>query len=171
MSNRDPDRFPPPTQPETGSVDPEMSMPPRRPFGVTLLLWLVLCLSAWGLLRLAGALRWWDLLYDNHARLSPMYLSITGAGWALAGIVLIWSIFSRRRGIHLAIPVALCIWIAQNWIERIYFEAPRSNLPFAIIVSLLAVALTWIIASHRTTKIYLTKSEEHEQSDKHSAPS
>lgn len=146
-------------------------MPQRRPFGVTLFLWLVLCLSAWGLLRLAGALRWWDLLYDNHARLSPMYLSITGVGWAVAGMVLLWSIFSRRQGTHIAIPIALCVWLAQNWIERIFFQAPRPNLPFAIVATLLAVTLTWIIASHRTTKIYLTKSEEHEQSDEHSAPS
>jgi len=71
-------------------------MPEKRPFGVTLLLWLVLSLSAWGLVRLLAALRAWDVLYEFGARLSPPYLSITGAGWAVAGGVLLWSLFSGR---------------------------------------------------------------------------
>jgi hypothetical protein len=70
------------------------SMPRKRPFGVTLLLWLVLSLSAWGTVRLLAALRWWDVLNEFEARLSPLYLSITGAGWVLKGGELLWSLFS-----------------------------------------------------------------------------
>jgi hypothetical protein len=131
----------------------------------------VLSLSAWGLLRFAGALRWWNLLYENDARLSPLYLSIMGVVWGLAGIVLLWSIFSRQRWAYAAIPLALLVWLVEYWLERLLFEAPRSNLPFAIVASLLVLTITWIIAFHRTTKIYLTKSEEHEQPEEHSAPS
>ena len=166
-----PDATPPHAQPEANSVNQAMSIPPRRPFGVTLLLWLVLSLSAWGLLRFAGTLRWWSLLYENDARLGPMYLSITGAGWALAGIVLLWSIFSRRRWTYVAIPIAVLAWLMEYWIERLFFEAPRSNLVFAIVTSVLVLIVTSIVAFQRTTKIYLTKSEEHEQPEEHSASS
>jgi hypothetical protein len=131
----------------------------------------VLSLSAWGLLRLAGALRWWDVLYENEARLGPLYLSITGAGWAAAGIVLLWSIFRVKRWAYIAIPVAVLTWLVQYWIERIFFEGPRPNTPFAIVASLVALALTCTIAFHRRTKNYLTKSEEHEQPDEYTASS
>lgn len=146
-------------------------MPHRRPFRVTLLLWLVLSLSAWGLLRFAAALRWWNVLYENEARLSPLYLSMTGAGWAAAGIVLLWSIFTIKRWVYKATPIALLVWLLEYWIERIFFEGPRSNLAFAIITSLLAITFTWIIAFHRSTKKFLTKSEEHDQPEERSASS
>ena len=171
MANRRLNKQPPHAQPTPGSVNQARSMPRRRPFSVTLLLWLVLSLSAWGLLRLAGALRWWDVLYENDARLSPLYLSITGAIWAITGIVVLWSIFSRKRWAYMAIPIAILVWLAQYWIERTFFEGQRSNLAFAIIASGVILTFTSIIAFHRTTKTYLTKSEEHEQPEEYSASS
>lgn len=171
MTNPNPDQGTPLAQPKTGPVTKAESRPRRRPIGVTLLLWLVLCLSAWGLLRFAGALRWWDVLYENGARLSPLYLSITGAAWGVAGVVLLWSIFSIRRWAYIAVPICISVWLAEYWIERIFFQGPRSNLVFMIVVSVLGLAVTWIFAFHRRTKIYLTKSEEHEQPEEYSKSS
>jgi hypothetical protein len=171
MEHLPPDEETPHAKPKPGSVNRANSMPGRRPFRVTLLLWLVLSLSAWGLLRFAAALRWWNVLYENEARLSPLYLSITGAGWAAAGIVLLWSIFTIKRWVYKAIPIAMLLWLLEYWIERIFFEGQRSNLAFAIVTSLLAILFTWIIAFHRTTRKFLTKSEEHEQPEEHSASS
>lgn len=159
---------PRPAQPQPDPVEEAESLPPRRPFRVTLLLWLVLSLSAWGLLRFAAALHWWDVLYDKEARLSPLYLSITGAGWSVAGIVLLWSLWSRKRWAYLAVPVSAFLWLVEYWIERIFFQALRPNLAFTIFASVLIVLIPMGLAFHRKTKSYLTKSEEHEQPEKHS---
>ena len=70
----------------------------KRPFGVTLLLWLVLSLSAWGAVRLFAVLRWWNVLNEFGAHLNPVYLFITGAGWIIAGGVLLWGLFSLNCG-------------------------------------------------------------------------
>ena len=85
----------------------------KRPFGVTLLLWLVLSLSAWGAVRLLAALRWWNVLIEFEARLSPLYLSITGAGWIVVGAVLLWGLFSGISWTLRAIPAAVFLWIVQ----------------------------------------------------------
>lgn len=146
-------------------------MPRRRPFSVTLFLWLVLSLSAWGLLRFAGALRWWDVLYENDARLSPLYLAITGAGWSAAGVLLLWSILWIKRWAYIAVPVAMLVWIVEYWVERIFFEAQRPNTSLAIVASLVVLALTCLSAFQRKTITYLTKSEEHEQPDEYSVSS
>lgn len=138
-------------------------MPGKRPFGVTLLLWLVLSLSAWGAVRWLAALRWWDVLVEFGARLSPLYLSITGAVWVLAGAVLLWGLFSGKRWTRLAIPVSVFLWLVEYWMERVFFETPRPNLPFAILASLLLLTVTLVSVFNRKTKSFLIRSEEHEQ--------
>jgi hypothetical protein len=138
-------------------------MPGKRPFGVTLLLWLVLSLSVWGLVRLLAALQFWDELNEFGARLSPLYLSITGAGWAVVGGVLLWGLFSGRRWTRVAIPASTFLWLLGYWIERIFFQSPRANLPFALMVSILLLAVTLVSALNRKTRRFFIRSEEHEQ--------
>ncbi|HET8580564.1 MAG TPA: hypothetical protein VFL31_06165 [Nitrospiraceae bacterium] len=141
-----------------------------RPFGVTLLLWLVLSLSAWGAIRLLAALRWWEILYEFEARLSPLYLAITGAGWALIGGVLLWSIWSAKAMAYWAIPGAIGLWILEYWIERSLAPLSRANLEFSIVTSMLLLFVTAIITLNRSTQIYFMRSEAHEQPDKDSTP-
>jgi len=143
---------------------------PRRPFGVTLLLWMVLCLSAWGLIRLIATLRWWDVLSEFKASLSPLYLSLTGAGWAVAGVVLLWSMWVAKPWSRLAIVVSILLWLAEYWIERLFFQQPRPNLLFTLAISALLLAVTFTSALNRSTKNFFTKSEEYEQSNENSAP-
>src|SRR5215207_3894042 len=135
----------------------------KRPFGVTLLLWLVLSLSGWGAVRLFAALRSWDVLNEFGARLSPLYLSMTGAGWLVVGGVLLWGLFSGRLWARLAIPLSLFLWLLEYWIERIFFESPRANFSFVLIASMLLFILIFISAFNRRTNEFFIRSEEHEQ--------
>ncbi len=140
----------------------------RRPFGVTLLLWLVLSLSAWGAVRLIAALRWWNVLNEFEARLSPLYLSITGVGWMIVGAVLLWGLFSGKLWTARAILASISLWILQYWVERIFFESPRANLFFALILTVLLFIVTLISALSRKTKEFFIRSEEHEQPNQYS---
>jgi hypothetical protein len=134
----------------------------KRPFGVTLLLWLVLSLTAWGAVRLLATLRWWDVLNEFEARLNPPYLLITGAGWIITGVVLLWALFSAKPWISRAIAIAIALWLFQYWVERLFFEASRANLPFALIASLLLLAVTLMSAFNRRTKEFFIRSEDYE---------
>lgn len=143
-------------------------MSDRRPFGVTLLLWMVLTLTAWGAVRLFAALRWWSVLYEFEARLSPLYLAIMGAGWVLAGGILLWSAWSRKDWAYWAIPISLILWLTEYWIERSLFQAGRANLTFALGASALLLLLTAVITFSQNTRYYFMRSEEHEQSNQDS---
>jgi len=127
---------------------------------------MVLSLSVWGAIRLFAALRWWDVLYEFHARLSPLYLCITGAGWVLAGGILLRSIWSRKAWARWTIPASISLWLAEYWIERLFFQAPRANLPFMSALSALLLILTIAITFNRSTRNFFTRSEEHEQPNK-----
>ena len=135
----------------------------KRPFGVTLLLWMVLSLLAWGAVRFFAALRAWDVLIEFESSLSPLYLSITGAGWAVAGGVLLWSIFTRKKWTHRAILTSILVWLIEYWIERVFYQQPRSNLPFAVVGSILIICITLISTLHKSTLHFFTRSEEYEQ--------
>jgi len=135
----------------------------KRPFSVTLLLWLVLSLSAWGAVRLLATLRWWNVLDDFEARLSPLYLALTGAGWMVVGALLLWGLFRGGLWISPAILASILVWIVQYWIERMFFESPRANLVFALIVTVGLFIVTFISAFNRKTNEFLIRSEEHEQ--------
>jgi hypothetical protein len=143
-------------------------MSQKRPFSVTLLLWLVLSLSAWGAVRLLAAFRWWNVLNEFGARLSPLYLAITGAGWIVVGGVLLWSLFRGTSWVRLAIPISIFLWIMEYWIERIFFESPRANFPFALIASIFLFILTSVSAFNQKTKRFFVRSEEHEQPNEYS---
>ncbi len=138
-------------------------MPRKRPFGVTLLLWLVLTLSAWGAVRLYAALRWWGILNEFGARLSPLYLSITGAAWIVVGGVLLWGLFSGKLWTRWAIPASILLWLIVYWMERTFFESSRANLYFALIASILLLTVTLVSALNRKTRKFFIKSEEYEQ--------
>jgi hypothetical protein len=153
--------------PKVDSMMENESVPQKRPFGVTLFLWMVLSLSGWGLLRFFAALRWWDVLTRYQSHLSPLYLAITGASWTVVGAVLLWSIWVGKSWARPAIPIAVCLWLTLYWIERLFFEAPRANLPFMIAVNVFILTVTLICTFNRKTKLFLTRSEEHEQPEKH----
>jgi len=138
-------------------------MPSKRPFGVTLLLWMVLILSAWGVTRFVAALQAWDVLHEFVASLSPLYLSITGAGWGVAGGVLLSGIWMRKSWTRYMIVTSIFIWLIEYWLERIIFQPPRANLPFAIVCSVIVIIITVSITILPGTKSFFTKSEEHEQ--------
>lgn len=140
-------------------------MPPKRPFGVTLLLWWVLILSAWGAIRFAASLRWWDVLNEFHARLNPLYLSITGAGWVIAGGVLFWGIAARKRWSRTAVLAGTIGWQVELWVERVLFATQSSNLPYALTISCLLIVSIGVLALHPRTRKYLTRIEEYEQPD------
>ena len=138
-------------------------MPPaNRPFGVTLLLWLVLSLSAWGATRVAAAFRWWDVLLEYDSRLSPAYLAVTGVIWAIAGIALCWSMIRREESARLRLVSAAGVWQAQFWVERVFFQSERANLPFALTTSAAMLLIIVVITFHRSTIYYFSKSEDHE---------
>jgi len=124
---------------------------------------MVLILSVLGAVRFFAALRWWDVLNEFEASLSPLYLSITGAGWVVAGGVLLSGILRRKKWMPEAIVASISVWLIEYWVERVFFQSSRANLPFALMLSILAIVITWILAVLPGTKYYFVKSEEYEQ--------
>ena len=135
----------------------------KRPFSATLLLWMVLILSAWGVTRFVATLQAWDVLKEYESSLSPLYLSITGAGWGVAGGVLLSGMWRSKSWARPASAISVFIWLIEYWLERIIFQSQRANLPFALACSAVLLFFLWAVAILPNTKSFFIKSEEHEQ--------
>lgn len=138
-------------------------MTKKRPFGVTLLLWLVLTLMVWGAVRFIATLHAWDFLLEFESSLSPLYLAGTGTGWSLGGCVLLWSMFTNQPWARQAILLAVVVWLIEYWMERIFFQAPRANLLFSITSSIFILSIVLASTLHKSTRDFFTRSEEYEQ--------
>jgi hypothetical protein len=131
---------------------------------------MVLIQSAWGAVRFFAALRWWDVLIELDATLSPVYLSITGAGWVAAGGVILSGMLLGKTWVRPAVITSILLWLIEYWIERIFFQPPRANLTFALTGSVIILAVAIAATFQRSTKHFLIRSEEHEQPDENPSP-
>jgi len=132
----------------------------RPPFRVTLLLWLVLFITAWNVLRLWTALAWQNVLVEFFAQPTPAVTAISGAVWMVVGIILIWSIWQKKAWAAKLLLGASAGYTVWYWSERLIWQNPHPNWPFAVIVNL--ALLVFILFATKT----LTR-EAHERKFEH----
>jgi hypothetical protein len=128
----------------------------KLPFRSIILLCLVLLFTSWNLLRTWTAFAWRGLLNEFSSRPSSWVIMTSGMIWALAGLLLIWSIWQGKawtRKLLLGTAAGYSVWY---WAGRLFWQIPRPNWPFAVILNLVLIIFI----------IYLTKSplrEAHER--------
>ncbi len=146
-------------------------MKEKPPSSVTTLQWMVLLIASWSLVRAAAVVAEWDILREFAPHPGPIYYFAAASFWTLAWGAL-W-VALRRRRVHaerLAEPAALgyTLWW---WANRLLFERPHSNWPFALTVTFVLLALLAIQIYHpRTKEYYQPQRESHERKTEDSRP-
>jgi len=107
----------------------------RLPIRVTLLLWLVLTLSAWNGLRLWTALIWHNAL-DEFSAEPAFTIIISSAIWMVTGIILIWGLWQEKAWAVKLLLGASAGYTVWYWSERLIWQTPHPNWLFAVIVNL-----------------------------------
>jgi hypothetical protein len=128
-------------------------------------------LVAWGAVRVSASLRGWEVMVEYGSSLSPLYFLVTGAGWGVAGGVLMWSLLTRQPWARRAILLSALVWLMGYWVERgVFFQSPNPNLTFAAVSSILMLGIVLVLTFHKSTKLFLTRSEEYEQQTENPNP-
>ena len=125
-------------------------------FRVTLLLCLVLILTAWNAVRLWTAIAWQNVLNEFSTQPVSSITAISGAIWMVAGIILLWSIWQKKAWAANLLLGATAGYTVWYWSERLIWQNPHPNWPFAVIVNL--ILIVFILFTRKT----LTK-EAHER--------
>ncbi|RJP53836.1 MAG: hypothetical protein C4586_00840 [Anaerolineaceae bacterium] len=108
----------------------------KRPFPVTLTLWLVLITITWNILRVWTSIAWNNVLIKFSASLPPAISAFIGGIWVVTGLVICWGIWQGRVWAGKMLFGAAAGYTVWYWSERFFFHNQRSNTIFAVIVNL-----------------------------------
>ena len=115
-------------------------------FQVTLVLWLVLILTAWNIVRFATGLAWRDTLMTYAPHPGPIYIARTGALWALTGFFLLWCWWNRRSYTRAALLITAGLYTAWSWADRLFVQAEmRANWPFDLLVTVVLLVFVSVV--------------------------
>lgn len=125
-----------------------------RPFLVTLLLWAVLILTIFNLVRFGAVIAHWATVAELMPAPGPVYILLTGLVWGAAWMLALFSIFfcwgwARWYSFALAL-----LYSAYYWVDRLLFQAavPRSDTFFTLLENsllLIFVAVSLFFPNHR----------------------
>jgi len=135
----------------------------KRPFSVTILLWLVLSLTTWSGFRLASAILWWGTLLEFTSPPGPAYIALSGAAWLLSGIGLFWGMWQAKTWIRVALLGTGAGFSVWYWCDRLLLQAPRANWPFALAATVLLLIFLSVCVYLPGTKTFFTKREAHDR--------
>jgi len=117
----------------------------KRPRGVTFLSWLILGFSTWNFVRFGGAIYFWFTLKEYELQVSPAYVAATGLIWGLVGLSLFWGLRQGRSWTRVMVLCSAVCYAAWYWIDRLVFQTPQSNWPFALVITTTFLALHLVI--------------------------
>jgi hypothetical protein len=134
----------------------------KRPISVTLSVWLVLILAFWNALRAWTSLAWKSVLIEFSVQISPMFSAAMGVFWFIIGLILAWSIWQKKTWsakFLLGTATGYSVWY---WIERLVWQNPRPNIPFAVVVNLACLLVIYFASKSLSREAYERNTENPE---------
>ena len=135
-----------------------MNQHPKLPLRITLLLWLVLILTAWNIVRFATSLGWRDTLVTYAVRPGPFYIGLTGAIWTILGCVLLLGFTRGANWSRVSILVSGIAYFIWFWIDRLFVQPLlRANWPFDLLITVVILGFTIAVALDPDNQNYFLK--------------
>lgn len=131
----------------------------KQPFRVTLLLWLVLTLTTWNFIRFWTALEWREVLNEFSSQPTSTVLTVSGTVWMVTGIFILWSIWQRKAWAAKLLLGASAGYTVWYWSERLIWQSPHPNWPFAVIVNLVLLGFILFAIKSLSREAYEQKNE------------
>ncbi|MDO8755772.1 MAG: hypothetical protein Q7J80_17905 [Anaerolineales bacterium] len=115
----------------------------KRPLPVIMMLWLVLITIIWNILRVWTSLEWKNVLIEFSAGIPPITSAIIGGIWVVIGGFLYSSIWQGKAWAGKMLRWSAAGYMVWYWSERLFFQNPRPNVIFAVIVNLGLLIPIW----------------------------
>jgi hypothetical protein len=130
-----------------------------------LVLWLVLITTVWNLIRVWGGIEYRAGIQEYAAWPGPAYVVLTGASWAVCGLVTLASFWRRARWADKALLGAALAYVAWLWVDRLAIQ-PRlpTNWPFSLLANAVCLAVTSAVALDPRNRYHLGR-EAHEREE------
>ena len=120
----------------------------KRPRSVTWLALGVLSLSVLHAIRFGLSLVNWEFLGAQALSVPPLYLALTGFGWAFSALIVALGLWFGSPWAGRASVAGAFAFTLYYWVDRLLFgrsDVGESNIPFALGVNMFLVSMTvWI---------------------------
>jgi hypothetical protein len=104
----------------------------KRPFSVTLLIVGVLIITVLNIIRFILSINYFGFLSARLA-IPPIYLTITGFVWGLAGCGLIWGLWKVKTWAPRLIQALALTYALYYWLDQVFLsEHPINGAPSAV---------------------------------------
>jgi hypothetical protein len=113
----------------------------KLPFRVTLLIWLVLTLTAWNILKLWTLLSWRPTLAEFSIQPAPAISSLSSIVWSFLGGLILFGIWQSKTWTGRLLIFTAAGYSAWYWVDRLAWQGPRPNWPFAVLLNLALMLL------------------------------
>ncbi len=130
----------------------------KFPLRITILLWLVLIITAWNSIRMVTSIAWRNTLETYAPKPGPFYIGVTGAFWALIGLFLLWSFIRGYRWTRIILLTAGCCYSIYIWVDKLFIQTQlRANWPFNLLTTFLLLGYMVVIVLDPHNQIYFMK--------------
>jgi hypothetical protein len=137
-------------------------------FQVTLLLWLVLILTAWNIVRFATGIAWHETLATYAPNPGPGYIAATGALWALAGLFLLWCWWNRKSYTRAALLIVSGLYTVWSWADRLFVQTEmRANWPFDLLITIILLSYASVVVLNPKNLSYFQRETYERESKNH----
>jgi hypothetical protein len=131
----------------------------RRPLGILVISAMILCLSVWNGLRLIEAIVFWNTLTEYQVKPGVIYIAVGGGTWFVVSLMLLWVVWTVKHWGRWAITGFIVLYSAYYWFDRLAYQVPHANWPFAIVINLILGSITLLLLLMPGTGRYFRQSE------------
>jgi hypothetical protein len=130
----------------------------KFPLRITILLWMVLTITAWNFVRLVTSIAWHNTLETYATKPGPFYIGLTGTIWTLIGLFLLWSFIRGAQWTRLVLLITGSCYSIWIWVDKLFVQASlRANWPFDLLTTMLLLGYTVVIVLDPHNQIYFMK--------------
>ena len=97
---------------------------------------MVLTTILWNAIRVWTAISWHNILIEFSVSISTAASAVLGGFWVIIFCILYWSIRQKKSWAGKMLLSTAASYTFLFWSERLFFQNPRPNTVFAVIVNL-----------------------------------
>lgn len=120
----------------------------RFPFRVTLVLCMVLIITALSMIQTGTAIAWRRVLLEFEVSPHPSITAASGIVWGILGLINLSAIWQKRSWAGKLVFGSAAGYTLWFWVAKLIWQAPHPNWAFAVILNLFSLGL--ILYSYKT---------------------
>jgi hypothetical protein len=126
----------------------------------------ILTAALWNGLRMEQALLFGKTLAEYHLRLGPAYVAVSGGLWLVTGLILFLGLWTGQRWSRIAAIVAVCVYTAWYWFDRLVAQVLHINWPFALTATVVILVLILFALGSPKMAWFFRQKEAYERQSK-----